>query len=349
MIYLVHLSNKLFFSVEFHYKNLFGINSNQNFYILTRKILCLTSSLEIKLKNFLNLYWLRPENGLITPFKSKAFENLKFESPSLDLSCGDGMFMAIHLGAIFEDDFDYFKSTKASDFSHSKMVDIYDDFDENYTAKFLKKPNMKIDYGTDWKQSLLDKAEKLDLYKNLILHDNNELPLPFEDNYFKSIYSNSVYWVKQPEKLVEDIYRITNPSGMCSLEVLTPHRYEILNQLEDILSPTAISILDRKRRENTPGLKEFSEWKEIMKNAGFEIVEVKSVYPHKILMDIWNIGLRPISHLLIQMSDSLEPEKRKKIKNEWVEIFYELFKPLLIMKESYTLENAPYLSFLLKK
>ena len=136
---------------------------------------------------------------------------------------------------------------------------------------------------------------------------------------------------------------------MCSLEVLTPNRYEILNQLEKFLSPTAIEILDRKRRENTPGLKELSEWKEIMEKAGFEIVEIKSVYPHKMLMDIWNIGLRPISHLLIQMSDSLEIEKRHKIKQEWVEIFYQLFKPLLTIKESYTLENAPYLSFLLKK
>ena len=79
----------------------------------------MSEELESKLRNFLNLYWLRPENGLINPFKSLAFENLKIESPSLDLSCGDGMFMAIHLGATFDTDFDYFKSTKASEFSHS--------------------------------------------------------------------------------------------------------------------------------------------------------------------------------------------------------------------------------------
>ncbi len=309
----------------------------------------MADSLEIKLKNFLNLYWLRPENGLITPFKSKAFENVKFESPSLDLSCGDGLFMAIHLGANFDDDFDYFKSTKAAEFNHKKIVDIFDDYDENYEVKFVKKHQMKIDYGSDWKQSLLDKAKKLDLYKNLVLHDNNNIPLPFEDNFFKTIYSNSVYWVKEPEKLINDIFRITSPGGICALEVGTTNRYEILDALEKYLSPTAISILDRKRRENAKGLKDLSEWKEIIQKSGFEILEVKSVYPHKMLMDIWNIGLRPISHLLIQMSDSLEPKKRRKIKQEWVEIFYELFKPLLTIKESYSLENAPYLSFILKK
>ena len=305
--------------------------------------------IELKLKSFLNLYWLRPENGLITTFKSRAFDDLKFESPSLDLSCGDGMFMAIHLGALFDFDFDYFKSTKANEFSHSDVIDIYDDYNENYEIKYKKKPSIKIDYGTDWKQTLLDKAAKLDLYKKLILHDNNKLPLPFPDNYFKTIYSNSIYWIKEPKKLISDIYRITSPNGVVCLEVLTPSRYEILYKLEQFLSPRTIEILDRKRRENTKGMREYFEWKEIIESAGFKIKEVRSVYPHKIIMDFWNIGLRPISHLLIQMSDVLSIEERRRIKQEWIDIFLELFKPLLMLNQSYTIENAPYLSFLLEK
>lgn len=305
--------------------------------------------LESKMKSFLNLYWLRPENGLITTFKSKAFKNLKIESPSLDLSCGDGMFMAIHLGAIFDSDFDYFKSTKAREFSHSNFTDIYDDYNENYEVKFVKKPDIKIDYGTDWKQALLDKADKLDLYKNLVLHDNNKLPLPFSDNFFKTVYSNSVYWVKEPEKLISDIYRITAPGGNVSLELLTPHHYETLVYLEQFLSPKAIEILDRKRRANAIGMREYSKWREMIENAGFKIKEVNSVYPHKMMMDIWNIGLRPISHLLIQMAEALNPQERKRIKQEWVDIFFELFKPFISIKPSYTLENSPYLAFLLEK
>ena len=67
------------------------------------------------------------------------------------------------------------------------------------------------------------------------------------------------------------------------------------------------------------------------------------------IVDFWNIGLRPISHLLIQMADSLSVKERKKIKEEWVDIFFELFKPLFSLKQSYTPENAPYLYFQLKK
>ena len=31
---------------------------------------------------------------------------------------------------------DYFKSTKANEFSHSDVIDIYDDYNENYEIKY---------------------------------------------------------------------------------------------------------------------------------------------------------------------------------------------------------------------
>lgn len=306
-------------------------------------------NLEQKLSKFLSLYWLRPENGLITTFKSKAIENLEIRSPSLDISCGDGMYMAIHLGAEFEFSFDFFKSTRAKDFSHSNFIDIFDTIDNDYEVNFIKKSNIQFDYGIDWKQKLLDKAQKTEIYKNLILHDNNITPLPFEDDFFMTIHSNSVYWINEPEKLISEIYRITKPGGNVSLELLTPHRYETLIKLEKYLNDEAIGILDRKRRANTTGMREYGEWKNMLENAGFKIKQVESVYPDKIIMDIWNIGFRPIAHLLIQMADSVDPNEKLRIKKEWVDIFLKIFRPLLNLKTSYSLTNAPYLSFLLEK
>ena len=309
----------------------------------------MTISLENRLKNYLNLYWLRPENALLCAFKSKVFEDLKFESPSLDLSCGDGLFMAIHNGGIFENDFDYFKSTKASNFNHSKFVDIYDHYEKNYEVKFVKEHKSKIDYGCDWKQTLLDKSSKLNLYDNLVLHDNNKTPLPFEDNFFKTIYSNAVYWVEKPEVLINDLFRITKPSGTVGLELMTPSLLETLDKLEPFMSPDSIEILNRQRRETMIGAKSFEEWNNIISSTDFIVKDVRIVYPHHMLIDIWNIGLRPVSHLLIQMSDSLSKEKREKIKDEWVEIFYRLFKPLLYLPETYELKDSPYLYYVLEK
>jgi len=300
------------------------------------------------LKAFLNLFWLRPENGLLCAFKSKAFKDITFESPSLDISCGDGLFMFVHLGGALDSDFDYFQSTRAREFKHASFVDIYDSYEERYEVKITKKPATTIDYGTDWKQALLDKASKLDLYKNLLLHDNNVVPLPLPDNYFKTVYSNSVYWVKDVESLVSDIYRVLKHNGIAILEVMTPYLLETLDEMEKYLSPEAIAILDRKRRETMPGVLGFHQWRELMIKCGFRIEEPRCVYPNKLLVDIWNIGLRPISHLLIQMSDALSHEERHRIKEEWVEIFVGLFKPLLFITPTYSLERAPYLLFILR-
>jgi len=307
------------------------------------------NELEEKLRDFLNLFWLRPENGLLCTFKSKAFKDIKFESPSLDISCGDGLFMFMHLGGKLESHFDYYKTTKADVFKHASFTDIYDYYDENYSVPVIKNPETTIDYGTDWKQALLNKTSKLNLYKNLILHDSNILPLPFKDNYFRTIYSNSSYWVKNVKGLLTDIHRMLRPDGTAILEVATPYFYETLTKLEKYLSPNAISVLDRNRRATSPGTLPYKEWKELLEDCNFVIESSENVYPNKLLIDFWNIGLRPISHLLIQMTKNLTEEERNKIKTEWVDIFYELFKPLLSIEQSYLLDKSPYVLFVLRK
>lgn len=302
-----------------------------------------------KLKRFLDLFWLRPENGLLCTFKSDCFEDIKFESPSLDISCGDGLFMFIHNGGILDEDFDYFQITNADQFVHSSFVDIYDYYDDKYKIRIKQQPKASIDYGIDWKQTLLNKAEKLNLYKILKVHDNNIIPLPFDADYFQTIYSNSLYWIRDVEKLVSDTYRILKKDGVAVFEVATPYFYEYLDYLEKYLSPKAIAILDRNRRSTSPSTKTYEQWLKIFQDAGFKIEDTRNVYPNKTVVNLWNIGLRPISHLIIQMSKSLDQRERNVIKREWVEIFYELFKPLLRLKQDYKFEESPYILFKLRK
>ncbi len=305
--------------------------------------------LEDKLFEYLKLFWLRPENGIMCAFKSRVFEDIKIEGPSLDVSCADGLFMFIHLGGSFGMDFDIFKATKAKEFSHDKFVDIFDNFEQGYVPSITKRPQSTMSYGTDWKQGLLDKAASLKLYDNLVLHDNNQVPMPLPDDYFKTVYSNSIYWVKNVDGLVKDIHRSMQCGGRAILEVKTPSLLDTLDQLEPVLSSEAIEILDRKRRETMPGSMSLDQWNELFKNAGFEIEDVRSVYPDKLLIDIWNVGLRPVAHLLVRMADAISAEERNAIKTEWVDIFFKLLKPLLNLKQTYTLDKAPYLCFVLRK
>jgi len=308
----------------------------------------MTSSLENKLMKFLNLYWLRPENGLMMAFKSENIETMKFESPSLDLSCGDGMFMFTHLGGTFSNQFDYFKSTNADKFSHDSTIDIYDKFDPDYSPEIISYPKVKIDYGLDWKQNLLDKASKLNIHDKLILHDNND-KLPFSDNFFKIVYSNSLYWVDNIDLILSELHRSLHPDGQIFLQIMTPYHIETLDKLEKLFSKEAIDILDRNRRKSYLSLRKYEEWVELFTKSGFKIKEIKNSYPNEFVLDLWNVGLRPIAHLLIQMSEALSSEKYLEIKKHWVDIFYKLFKPLLYSPETYKFETSPYLLFVLEK
>ena len=311
----------------------------------------MTENIEEKFRNYLELFWLRPENAMLCTFMSKAIEDFKFNSPSLDLACCDGLFTFYHLGGKLSDDYDFFSQTKSDKFTHQTYTDIYDSYVDNFKLTLEKETDTKIDYGTDWKQALLDKSNELNLYKNLILHDNNDTPLPFNDNYFKSIFSDAVYWTKREkvDPLLAELHRVLHPDGKMALQLLTPTHLELLDQLTEILSPKAIEILDRKRRFTMHGRHTYHEYKEMFEKNGFEILEVKNTFPDKLILDIWNIGMRPIQHLLIQMVDSLSPDKRKKIKHEWVDIFFELGKPLLKLGETYSIENQPYPTFILGK
>jgi len=149
--------------------------------------------------------------------------------------------------------------------------------------------------------------------------------------------------------MLNDIHRILMPGGRAVLEVMTPFLLETLNKLEKYLSPEAIAILNRQRRETMRGPRKYDEWKKIILSSGLKIEEARSVYPNRTLIDIWNIGLRPVSHLLIRMTDSLDREERLAIKREWVDIFHTLFRPLLSLPVNYNLDDAPYLCWIVKK
>lgn len=304
---------------------------------------------EKNLMNNLNMHWLRPEKALFMAMMSKSFQDIPLKSPSIEISCGDGLTMFSHLGGELNKNFDVFTTTKAKKFRHDSYIDIFDHYEKSYKIKIIKKPKIKIDFGLDWKQELLKKSEKLDLYKKLIKHDINKIPFPFKDNFFNTVYSNSIYWVNNVEEILLEINRITHPEGKVLLHVLTPEIYDTIKKLEHILTTDAIKILDRKRMKFTPSQFETKKWTKIIKNAGFKIIETRDVFPNTLPIDIWNIGLRPISHLLIQMSNKLTQNEKNKIKKEWVEIFYELFKPLLNLGKNHEIKKSPYLLFVLKK
>src|SRR5581483_5158498 len=82
--------------------------------------------------------------------------------------------------------------------------------------EIARPPTYRITVGADHKANLLKKAESLGLYEDLQLVDANKR-LPFGDGSFKSVFSNIVYWLDEPEGALSEISRILVPGGKCCL------------------------------------------------------------------------------------------------------------------------------------
>lgn len=308
----------------------------------------MSSRTEKQLRSFLEARWLRPEGALFGTLKSRSMDRIDFKSPSVDISCGEGSLMFQHLGGEFGSDYDMYRETRARDFKHDQFVDIFD-CDREIIPSIRKAPDKTIDFATDWKQELLNKAGRLGVYKDMIFHDNNILPLPFRDEQLETVFSTALYWIENVEDILADIHRILRPGGRLATTAMTPLMLNTLAKLQPILSPKAISILDRSRSTTMSGAADAATWEGMLKRAGFRVEHMESVFPTENLIDIWNIGMRPVSHLLIQMSEEMNLARRAEIKEEWVEIFYELLLPLVSLPNICPLDRAPYLMIIASK
>lgn len=293
------------------------------------------------LDKFLNIYWLRPENAVWRANNCSALENIDFIEPSLDLSCGDGVFSFLLAGGDFHTEFDIFGATDNLD-QFFENEDIYNATHEDYNPDIKSRPDYKITVGTDWKSSLLEKADTLDFYRKLVEHDNNE-PLPFEDDQFKTVFSNSVYWVDNLDTHLSEIARVTdNDKGKAVLilktENIRNHLQDLWSNWEDKLGNELIEMIDRGRSEHYSHVFDDEGWTQKLEEAGFRVVERRATAT-QFHGRMWDIGLRPISPHLIKMAYSLPKAERKQIKEEWMETWHRLLQPF--NSPTFDVKNRP--------
>ena len=289
------------------------------------------------LKEWLNWLWLRPENALMWTFRAEAYRNtlVGFENlKKIDVSCGDGVFSFVTSGGRLSEDTDMFTSVNSSQ-ERKGNFDAYDFFDDSYYINIIKKPEFNFDVGTDWKQNLLKKANKLSFYSKNIQHDNN-FKLPLEDDSFDYVFSNSTYWVQNYNEHIKDLKRITKPGGRIVLELKTTKIKEYTSEyyLPKIFGDNFFNIIDAGRMSTWKSLKTFDEYIEILeKEAKLKIEKVEPLYG-PIVGEIWDIGLRPLFNPLVKLASSCDSNVRLSAKKEWVKICYELLESLALSYKS---------------
>lgn len=284
------------------------------------------------LKELLNVYWLRPETALWRAIDIEMMKEFEIKGTSLDLGCGDGVLSFIRAGGKFNSSFDDYQSIGHLN-KFYENVDVHDIFVNGYEPKITKKPLYNFGFALDHKENLLKKAEKLEFYNNFITHDANQT-LPFNDYTFDSIFSNIVYWLDNSQKSLNEISRVLKKGGKVSLMLpnSTMPEFSFYNQLYVKTNNKDFEFLkymDRGRySSNIKIAKSFDEWETIINNSGLKIVEHKT-HLSKTVMQIWDIGLRPLFPVLLKLVNSVEnEEKLLEIKNEWIEVFMKFLEPI---------------------
>lgn len=284
------------------------------------------------LEQLLNVFWLRPETALWREIDIRTMSAFEMASPSLDLGCGDGTFSFIRAGGEFDRSFDAFRSVAQLD-RFFQNVDVFDSFDANLSVAVAKTPRYRIDVGFDHKENLLKKAGQLGLYGALRQGDANRA-LPFADASFNSVFSNIVYWLDSPQAVIAEIARILKPGGRACLMLpnITFPQFSFYNQLYVKGGDPRwkfLELLDRGRfADNIRQAKSLDEWQAMFAQAGLEI-ERHHYHLSKLVIQAWDIGLRPLFPVLLEMANELPPERLHAIKARWIETMRTFVEPLL--------------------
>lgn len=306
------------------------------------------TELEIRqiLKNAMDLYWLRPENGLaIASYYLNGANLLPKENEfAADFASGDGINTFLKCGGQFHEDFDLFsngvKKASVKEIIEEK-IDVFDYFDDEYNPQIIKVPSRKYKYATDHKENLLKKADKLNFYEEKIVADlryNSSV----EDESLDLIYCNSIGWVENSSEAISHLERKLKKGGRMILDVPTVHMKELFFEHRyPIFNSEWHDLMNRGRNANSPGLKPEREWENVLVNLGLEIVDKNSMLPGAIA-HFWNFGLRPVFPVLNKMANSFNKENRSQFKKEWVETWTDMLLPVLLEPQAFSKDETLY-------
>lgn len=284
-------------------------------------------SMRDRLERYLNAFWLRPENALWMALRSDVLDDYAFDAPSLDLSCGDGLFSFLHAGGRLSDAFDAYTAVGHLDRVSREHADMYDHVEGSYQPAVVEAPRRRITTGTDLKPSLLTKAARLDFYDELVQADHNQ-PLDMQDGRYRTIFGNSIYWVQRIDAHLADLRRLAAPGATVLFQVkLDAVRDYTLHEHEAMLGAKWLELIGRGRFECWPATGDEAAWRLRFERAGFAVQDIVP-FITRTHAHVWDIGLRPIAPLLVRMTNAIDPDTRLSIKRDWVALLLDLLEPM---------------------
>ena len=286
-------------------------------------------TVEQYLRQLLSIHWLRPETALWRTFDCLLLRDVDITGRTVDLGCGDGTFSYIMAGGKINN-YDVFMNIENLS-EYNRGADIHDVVTNETLENDNSNLRYKYTYGIDHKEGLISKAKRFrGFYENAMVHDLNQ-QLPFTSDTFDTAFSNILYWLNDLEKVLNDWNRVLKNSGKLILFVpnenfkqkawlyySAPHEGDL----------KYFNFFDRGYNSLIHHCYNSVQWENIFRNNGFKIHK-HVAYLTNPVMNIWNVGTRPIAAPLINMASKLTLEARQQVKEEWVNYFSEFFIPII--------------------
>jgi SAM-dependent methyltransferase len=248
---------------------------------------------------------------------------------SIDLGCGDGTMSFIMAGGIVNE-YDVFMDVGELQ-SYNTGTDIYNQNTNIQLNTDLTHLRYSFEWGVDHKDGLIDKAKRFTpFYRNSLVHDLNK-KLPFEDGYFDSAFSNILYWLDDMDNTLAEWRRVMKEQGKLFLFVPNANFKEkawLYYSAPHAGDRKYLNYFDRGYNALIHHCYGTPQWEGIFHKNGFNVVD-HHLYLTNPVMDIWNVGTRPIAPLLINMASLLPSEGRASAKSEWIDYFTRFFAPII--------------------
>lgn len=282
------------------------------------------------LNNLLDIHWLRPETALWRTFDCLMMEKFgEIRGYSIDLGCGDGTMSYIMAGGRTAN-YDAFQDVAGLD-HYNAGSDIHNVMPTTGITVDDSHLRFIFSEALDHKAGLIEKARRFkNFYKNARVHDLN-IKLPFDDKTVDSAFSNILYWLSDVEAVISDWSRVMKSGAVLNLFVPSRNFQDmswIYYRAPHSGDNKYLNFFDRGYADLIKHCYDSEEWASMFRAAGFQVRHHER-YLSRPVMDIWNIGTRPIAPLLIKTADRLSASDRAEIKQEWVSYFHSFFLPII--------------------
>lgn len=286
---------------------------------------------DYRISDFIYMDWLRPENIVWEAVMTHLVgQELSTASNILEVGIGNGYNSFMTLGGKFSKEYDWYYNVNTEGFWLNK--DIYDYSCITDLSKYIiNKPTRRLKYALDHKQNLLNQANQLDFVNKLILQDANEY-IRLEG--ISTIYSNILYWLRDPISALQNYEELLDKPGKIIL--VFPNTDFIKHCRSYKRENRLFTLLNRGRADSMLWMMDFDEFEKLVKlKTNLQILKFRR-YLAPITLKISDIGLRPLSPVLIKMANSLNESTRLEIKEEWCETLFPFVEELLALE----LENG---------